>query len=169
MAYGFVKIVKTGAKTEDWTDRGYGLKSGEKRGGYPIQTNGFVLNRTNLDAATEAVVREEAATWVIEKHYDHSTYHEGHDVTDTDRGVSQYDIADFGCHIIVNDGHFYGVVLCLENTSGNGWNGYSYESNCLLLADGTIVGKNQKSYHFSGEETETTQEDKYYLKKRENG
>ena len=166
MAYRFVKIVKTGTKTEDWTDRGYGLKSGEERKPYPIKAQGFVLDRVEPDAATEAIVREEAALWVIEDHYYYHTYHEGHDVTDTDRGVDARDVASLASHIIVKDGHFYGVVLCVENTSGNGWNGYSYESNCLLLVDGTIVGKNEKSYHFSGEETETTKENKYYLKKR---
>ena len=168
MSYGFVKIVKTGAKTDDWRDRGYGLKSGEGRDGrWSMKSCGYVLNRTKLAPELADAVMKEAEAWVIADTYDHSTYNEGHDSWSCDKGTSLYDISSFGCYVIVTDGHFGGVALTVEKTSGNGWNGSSYEGCCILLPDGTVIGDNEKTYHFSGEETETNKTDVYTLKKRE--
>ena len=167
MAYGFVEIIKTNAKTNDWIDLGYGLKSGEK----PeyrryFESNGYVLKVIKPSLEVEEKVMQEAKDWVIENAYDYQTYNEGHDAWSCDKGVSSYDISNFGCYVIVKDESFYGVTFTVERTSGNGWNGSSYEGCAILLTDGTIIGSNEKNYFFSGEETETTKKDVYTLKKR---
>ncbi len=168
MSYGFVKIVQTNAKTKDWRDRGYGLKSGEGRDGkWFMQSGGYVLTRIDPAAEIADAVMKEAEAWVIADSYDHSTYNEGHDSWSRDNGISLYDISSFGCYVMVTDGRFGGVAFNVERTSGNGWNGSSYEGCCILLTDGSVIGDNEKTYHFSGEETETDKIDVYTLKKRE--
>ena len=164
--YGFVEIIKTNAKTNDSIDRGYGLHSSESRGiRKPIESGGYVLDYIEPSDEEAAAIMEEAAGWVIEDHYDYKDYHEVYDINDNDSGVRTYDIAKGASYVIVKDGHFHGVALCIENTSGNGWHGSSAESYCLQFIDGNIVGNNKKRYSFSGEEYETDKIDIYYLKK----
>lgn len=163
----FVKIIATNADTQDEVDLGYGLKSGDGPREYPIQTNGMVLDYFWPDEETKQCVLKEAEDWIIEDHYDHKHYNEGHDSLSEEKGISPYTIRRFGAPIIVKDGHFYGVAIHIESTSGNGWVGYNRGNYCLQLIDGTILGPNESNYHFSGEETETTKKDIYYLKKIE--
>ena len=169
MANGFVKIIATDAHTDDSLDLGYGFKSGDDRDGRPIfEVWGYVLDTVTLSPELESAVMKEAANYFIEEQYYYRFYHEGHDHLEEERKTYQHEIADSRCHVIVKDGQFFGVAMRLEETSGNGWNGSSYERCCLFLSNGEIIGNNKKAYHFSGEETETTRESIYTLKKHKN-
>ena len=167
MVTKFVEIIQTNAKTNDLTDLGCGFCRGE---GYAdsqyIESNGYVLASLDLDAEAADNIRKEADGWIIENHYRYYTYNEVYDRESDSRGKNILEVTPFAKHIIVKDGHFYGVVIHIERKGGNGWSGFGEGSYCLQFTDGSIIGNNEKYYSFSGEDRIVRESNKYYLKKR---
>ena len=115
-----------------------------------------------LDTETDATVKAEMAAWVIRdfckySYYD-DDYDRGHSGTSTneiavDKMVSRssgcYSTSDVIGDILVEDGHFAGVVLYITEDGGNGWSNYDRKGYCLLLIDGSVKGNPEKSHSFS--------------------
>lgn len=71
--------------------------------------------------------------------------------------------------ILVVDGSFVGVILRATSVGGNGWDNYNDWWYCLLYTDGSILGKNESSYSFSGASSSKYEETTYTLRKKEKG
>ncbi len=65
--------------------------------------------------------------------------------------------------IVLSGGSFEGVILKARRWGGNGWNNYDEWWFVILYADGTMLGKNQSNYTFSGENSSKDEETTYTL------
>lgn len=167
MSIRLVEIVQTGVETKDWMDAGYGFHRGEARPDLPIGVEGYVLDALSLDGEAAEAIAREAEGWIIEDQYESSTYNDIYERYSSSSSTTNHAVASCASYVIVKDGHFYGAVVRVGQTGGNGWTGSSTEGYCLLLTDGTVIGRNVKKYSFSGEDTDTEETNTYYLKKRE--
>ncbi len=164
----FVEIVQKDVKTQDSIDLGYGFRRGNDSSNYKgqIQTSGYTLDFIQLDSDTETQVLNETEDWIVEEYHTEHAYNEVYECGTKSESLKNVPVKSFGGHIVVKDGHFYGIALWTEQKGGNGWNGSNYGNHCLLLVDGSIYGTNQKYDSFSGEEHSRRSFYTYTLKRK---
>ena len=154
-------------------------KMKEDNGQGKIRLGGVVLQYTEFDEQTTAMLKEEMSEYevVVDEDYsyeydedDHPTYGSDRKVVDVDKVVSLtsgwYSSSDPRGDCLIVGGHFAGVVLYLENTGGNGWSNYNDKWYAVLYADGRIEGENSCHYSFNGESSSKEYEYEYTLRKK---
>jgi hypothetical protein len=176
----FAIVVEENVTTKDEWQLGYGFCRGEAvPSGETVAAQGHVLAFVTLDSKTEATVRAEAAEFILEKKYSWSSYNDVYESRDSGRGLANLAIFDpndaasytlFGGSqqgfVLLRDGHFDGIALWLESSGGNGWNGSHRGGYCLQFTDGRILGNNEESDSFSGEDSSSSSETTFTLKKK---
>ncbi len=85
----------------------------------------------------------------------------------TSRSSGVYSTDDVIGDILVENGHFAGVVLQVREQGGSAWTSYDTKNNTILYTDGRVVGKAQSSYSFSGPSSSKDTTDTYTLIKKE--
>lgn len=179
----FLKIVETNADTEDLVDNGYGLRRSFVDYRYmpvrKIQSNGFVFDVIELKDEIAEKIKSEAEEWVLEDEWCYEYSDDVYDDSEKSKGLKWIEIFDPKADdfspsrvlngeikIVVKDDSFFGVVLPVENTGGNGWSGSSHSSYNVQLVDGSASSSGEACYSFSGEDSSKYDEHTYRLKKR---
>ncbi len=85
----------------------------------------------------------------------------------TSRSSGAYSTDDVIGDILVENGHFAGVVLQVREQGGSAWTSYDRKNNTILYTDGRVVGKAQSSYSYSGSSSSKDTTDTYTLIKKE--
>lgn len=109
-------------------------------------------------------VEAEAAEWRLCINNEWMRADDLHD-TKAESSSHAYKSFDVGAvkGILVNNGHFGGVVLYLEFSSGGGMSSHTDKNYCILHADGRISGENKSGYIFTGEDSDSENIDYYTL------
>ena len=135
---------------------------------------------TALDPETEATVRAEMESWFIRNYSYYRNEYDDYDDVSTGSDVRDvpisemisassgwYSTDDVRGDILVAVGHFAGVTLLTENKSASTWSQSHSIEYALLYTDGTVIGKPESSYCFTGESSSKESENSYSLKKKE--
>lgn len=176
----FAVVVEENVATKDAWELGYGFCRGEDAPtGDRREAQGHVLAFVTLGPATEATVRADAAEFVLEEQYRWRRYDDIRECGNSGGGLSNlpiFDPKDAGSYelfggsvrgfVLVRDGHFDGVALWIESSGGNGWSGSHTGGYCLQFADGRILGRNEESESFSGEDSSSSSSRTFCLKKK---
>lgn len=132
-----------------------------------IQEYDFGLKWVLLTDEQRASVVKEAKDWVMirEEEYEETLY--WHD-NDHSEWTSTKEVEDFyRKRVIVKDGHFAGIVLNTELTSGTGLSSYRSDSTGIVLTDGTSKGRTYDHYSRSSDETSYSETISYSLQKKQ--
>lgn len=145
---------------------------------YSLQERKYVY--LNPDTATEEALRAETEGWYIHDEcdycYEDDDYNdktEGHSVKDvpvaamTSRSSSWRSSSDVIGDILVEGGHFVGVVLEVKEQGGSAWTSYDRKNDTILYTDGRVIGKPESFYSFSGPSSSKDTTDTYTLIKKD--